>query len=110
MTRAILVPAGTRFAGTLITKAGAEMTAIVKILSFFVPLLFRGGDAQQKVQGATTSLLSAGAVSGAVMWLLGPGREWTVTLNAMELSAVGLGAAVLYEWARRSDPPAAPPQ
>lgn len=87
------------------------MAAFAKILSFFVPLLFRGaaGDAQQKVQGATTSVLSLGAIGGAIMWLLGPGREWTVTLNAMELSAVGLGAAVLYEWARRSEPPA-PPQ
>lgn len=87
------------------------LSAITKILSFFVPLLVGGGTTavKQKVQGATTSLLSVGAVSGAVMWLLGPGREWTVTLNAMELSAVGLGAAVLYEWARRSDPPAPPP-
>lgn len=81
---------------------------MLSILSFLAPLLFRGGGsggAQQIVQGATTSLLSLGAVSGAVMWLLGPGREWAITLNALELSAVALGAAVLYEWARRSDPP-----
>lgn len=87
------------------------MHVLAKVLSFFVPLLFRGaaGDAQQKVQGAATSVLSLGAAGAGVMWLLGPGREWTITLNAMELSAVGLGAAVLYEWARRSEPPA-PPQ
>lgn len=86
------------------------MGALAKVLSFLVPVVFRGGaGAKQYVQGATTSLLSLGAVSGAVMWLLGPGREWNITLNAMELSAVALGAAVVYEWARRSDPPA-PPQ
>lgn len=80
---------------------------MLNILSFLAPLLFRGsGSTQQMVQGATTSLLSLGAVSGAVMWLLGPGREWTIALNALELSGVALGAAVLYEWARRTDPPA----
>lgn len=81
------------------------MGLLGKILAFLLPLLFRGGDGTQKVQGAVTSAVNVGAVSAAVLWLFGPGREWTITLNALELSAVALLAAVLLEWFRRSDPP-----
>lgn len=57
------------------------MGAIVKVLAYLVPVLFRGaaGEGAQKAGAAGTSIVSVGAISGGVLWLLGPGREWTIT-------------------------------
>lgn len=67
---------------------------------------FLGGGAS-KAGGALSGVALMGSVAGAVVWLLGPGREWSITLNALELSGVGLGAALLLEWFRRLPPPGA---
>lgn len=45
--------------------------------------------------GAFNSLAFYSAAIGGVAWVFGPGREWHVTFNALELSAVGLAAAIL---------------
>ncbi len=66
--------------------------------------LFTGSNAS-KAGGALSGLTAIGAISGAVLWLLGPGREWSITLNALELSGIALGASVVLEWLRRSPPP-----
>ena len=82
------------------------LATVGKVLAFLLPLLFGPkGEGATKVQGAFNSILSSGAVGAAVLWILGPGRDWEITLNALELSGVVLGAVVLIEWARRSDPP-----
>lgn len=70
----------------------------------FIFGLFKGDNAA-KTGGVLSGLTALGAVSGAVLWLLGPGREWSITLNALELSGVALGAALALEWLRRSPPP-----
>lgn len=86
------------------------MGVLVKVLGFLVPVLFRGtgGEGAQKAAAAGTSIVSLGAMGAGAMWLLGPGREWTVTLNGLELTGVGLAVAVALEWARRSEPPGPP--
>lgn len=70
----------------------------------FIAGLFKGDNAA-KTGGLLSGVTAFGAVSGAVLWLFGPGREWSITLNALELSGVALGAAVALEWLRRSNPP-----
>lgn len=72
---------------------------ITKILS----LLF--GTAATKTVGAVSSLAALGSVVGVVAWIFGPGKEWSVTLNALELSAVAMAGAFVVEWARRVTPP-----
>lgn len=63
------------------------------------------GEGASKAGGALSGIALMGSVAGAVAWLFGPGREWSITLNALELSGVALGAAVLLEWFRRMPPP-----
>lgn len=63
------------------------------------------GQGATKATGAISGLTAVAAVAGSVMWLFGPGREWHISLNALELSGVALGASVLLEWARRAPPP-----
>ena len=75
----------------------------MNILNFFLGLF--GSSVGSRVGGAVSALTTVGAVSGAVLWLFGPGREWTITLNALELSGVALGASLLLEWFRRMPPP-----
>ena len=78
----------------------------MSILNFFLGLF--GNSVGSRVGGAVGALTAVGAVGGAVLWLFGPGREWTITLNALELSGVALGASVLLEWFRRMPPPGNP--
>ena len=66
--------------------------------------LFKGDNAS-KTGGVLSGITAFGAVSGMVLWLFGPGREWSITLNALELSGVALGASIALEWLRRSQPP-----
>lgn len=70
----------------------------------FIFGLFKGDNAS-KTGGVLSGITALGAVSGSVLWLFGPGREWSITLNALELSGVALGASVALEWLRRSQPP-----
>lgn len=63
------------------------------------------GDGASKAGGALSGVALMGSVAGTVAWLFGPGREWSITLNALELSGVGLGASLLLEWFRRMTPP-----
>jgi len=79
----------------------ATLFGVVSKASSLLP----GGDAATKATGALSHLSTLGAIAGAVVWIMGPGREWTVTLNALELAAVGLAASFALEWARRSPPP-----
>lgn len=81
---------------------------LLKILSFVFGM-FSGGSGAQKVAGTLNGLTLLGAVSGAVVWLLGPGREWSITLNALELSGVVGVASLLLEYFRRMPPPDGPP-
>lgn len=80
------------------------MSLIAKLLGLLIAFLPKG-DTATKVAGNASSLATVGAAGGAVLWLLGPGREWTITLNALELSAIALGGAALLEWARQAPPP-----
>jgi hypothetical protein len=72
---------------------------IAKIFSFFI------GSASSKAAGGLSALTLIGSMAGAVLWLFGPGREWQITLNALELSGVALGASVVLEYFRRVPPP-----
>jgi hypothetical protein len=72
---------------------------IAKILSFLL------GSGASKAAGGLSTLTFIGSLAGAVLWLFGPGREWEITLNALELSGVALGASVVLEWLRRVPPP-----
>jgi hypothetical protein len=66
-------------------------------------LLF--GSAASRAGGVLSGLGLIGAIAAGVAWLLGPGREWTITLNALELSGVVLLGSALLEWMRRVPPP-----
>lgn len=76
----------------------------MSVLNFLLGLF--GSSVGSKLGGAASALTSIGALGGAVLWLFGPGRQWQITLNALELSGVALGASVLLEWFRRMPPPA----
>lgn len=65
------------------------------------------GETGNKTAGALGGIGTLGALAGAGLWLLGPGREWTITLNAMELGFVSLVVSMLLEWARNLPPPGA---
>lgn len=62
--------------------------------------LLTGGMAS-KVAGAVSGVGTVAALLGAVAWIFGPGREWQVTFNALELSGVVFGGSLAVEWARR---------
>ena len=66
------------------------------------------GSVASKAAGGLSGIGTIAAVGGMVVWLFGPGREWSVTLNALELSGVALGASLLIEWVRRMPPPGSP--
>jgi len=72
---------------------------IGKFLSFLL------GSGASKAAGGLSALTLLASLSGAVLWLFGPGREWQITLNALELSGVALGASVILEYFRRVPPP-----
>lgn len=76
----------------------------MNILNFLLGLF--GSSVGSKIGGAVSGITTVGALAGAGLWLFGPGREWQITLNALELSGVVLGGAVLLEWFRRMPPPA----
>ncbi len=76
------------------------------MIARLLPMLF--GGVASKAAGAAAGFGTLAAVVGAVAWLFGPGREWSITLNALELSGVALGASLLIEWVRRMPPPGAP--
>ena len=69
---------------------------------------FLKGDGATKAAGAFNGLALYGSIAGGALWLLGPGREWSITLNGLELSGVCLGAALLLEFVRRLPPPPPP--
>ena len=66
-------------------------------LKALLALLTLGG-AGSKGAGLLGTLGIVGAIVAGGMWLLGPGREVTLCLNLLELSAVALfgGALVLF--------------
>lgn len=68
--------------------------------------LFSGGSGT-KTAGMFSGLTALGGVLGGFLWLVGPGRDWQVTLNAMELGFVALAASIVMEWIRKLPPPAA---
>ncbi len=78
---------------------------IGKILSLLLGLLPGGNDAASRAGGAVSGLAVIAALGGGVAWLFGPGQEWSVTLNALELSAVALGGGIALEYFRRLPPP-----
>ena len=73
------------------------------MIAKIIAMLF--GGVASKAAGAAAGLGTLAAVVGAVAWLFGPGREWSIVLNALELSGVALGASLLIEWVRRMPPP-----
>lgn len=85
------------------------MPLLAKIFTGLIALLrvipMPQGDAGNKSAGALGGLGALGAIGGMGMWLLGPGREWHITLNAMELGFVALVVSMLIEWARNLPPP-----
>lgn len=76
---------------------------LTRLLTAITTALF--GQAAGRVGGAVSAAGTLAAIGGAAAWLLGPGREWTITLNALELSGVVLAGSALLEWARRVPPP-----
>lgn len=58
--------------------------------------------------GAFNSVAFYSAALGGLAWVFGPGREWHITFNALELSAVGLAAAILGALFLHLKPPGAP--
>jgi len=68
---------------------------IGKILSLLFGAFTSGHGATRAASAGAGLTMWAGAL-GAVAWFFGPGKEWEVTLNALELSAVlmagGFGA------------------
>ena len=87
------------------------MPLLAKIFSGLLALLrvipMPQGEAGNKAAGALNGVAALGAIGGAALWVLGPGREWQITLNALELSGITLGVVMLIEWAR-STPPGPP--
>lgn len=71
--------------------------------------VFAKGEGATKAAGIGNGLAFYGALAGAALWLFGPGREWQITLNALELSAVALGGSLALEIVRRLPPPSAAP-
>jgi hypothetical protein len=66
------------------------------------------GSNASKAGGALSGLSAMAAVVGIVAWFFGPGREWSITLNALELGFAVLAGSVLLEWFRRMPPPGSP--
>lgn len=83
------------------------ISAIVSLASLILSRVFKPADshAGTTIAGGVSGIATVGALGSGVLWLFGPGRDWSVTLNAMELSFVFLAGAVLVEFARRSPPP-----
>lgn len=75
---------------------------IGQILGFIFGM-FTKGEGSQKAVGVLNGLSLVGAVSGAVLWLIGPGREWTITLNALELAGALFVFSIILEKVRRMD-------
>lgn len=75
------------------------------VLSFLFGKFFEGAGAS-KAAGVGNGLAFYGAIGGGVLWILGPGREWSITLNALELSGVSLAISLALEYFRRLPPPA----
>lgn len=63
------------------------------------------GHAASGALRAVAAVGAVGSVIGAIAWIFGPGRDWHITLNALELSgAVAIGSVVVW-WALRLPPP-----
>lgn len=77
---------------------------MLKILGFIAGM-FTGGQGASKAAGIGNGIALFGAIGGGILWILGPGREWHITLNALELSGVVLIASLLLEWVRHMPPP-----
>lgn len=75
------------------------------IISGIISYFIGKGNISTKITGAVSGLGMISAVISAFIWLLGPGREWTITLNALELSGIVFTGAILIDLARKSPPP-----
>jgi hypothetical protein len=73
-------------------------------LSRLIALPMQTGEAGNKAAGALNGIGTLGAAGAAALWVLGPGREWQITLNALELSGITLAVVMLVEWARSTPP------
>lgn len=64
------------------------------------------GDTAYKAGGIFNgSIAVIGLLVGGGMWLFGPGREWTITMNGLELTGLIISGSVvvpvLLDWFRR---------
>jgi hypothetical protein len=88
---------------------------LAKIISLILGLL-TGGATQQGGTGATAaagafnSVAFYGAAAGFVAWLVGPGRDFTITLRGWEIWAVVLAAAFAGAMFLHIQPPKPPGQ
>lgn len=62
---------------------------------------FMKGEGATKAAGAANGVAFYGAIAGGAMWILGPGREWSITLNALELAGISLAVSLVLEYVRR---------
>jgi hypothetical protein len=64
-----------------------------------------GGRMGARLAGGLAKAGAVGAIIGVIAWFFGAGREWTITLNALELAGAVLACSALFDWARRLPPP-----
>lgn len=85
---------------------------ILQKLFFLIVGLFTARPTQEGgatgAAGAVNSLAFYSAIVAGLAWVFGPGREWQITFNALELSAVGLAAAILGALFLHLRPPGGP--
>lgn len=71
------------------------------------PLLnmFTSSGASKPAAVGNGMLFTLSLITGAIMWLFGPGREWIITLNALELCGVVIGGSYLLSYFHKLNPP-----
>lgn len=78
-------------------------------MGWLVSLLFGflkpGVPAATRAAGTFNGLAAWSAVVGGIVWLFGPGRVWSITLNGLEIVAVFAVGAIIGHILLNMSPP-----
>lgn len=75
------------------------------LFSLLFGFMRSGATPPTRAADAGAGLMVWSAIGGAVLWVVGPGRDWHITLNALELSAVLMAGGIVAFILLRMKPP-----
>lgn len=80
------------------------MGAILKIVGLVASLFTAGSTVTERAASGFNGIALIGGIVGILAWLFGPGKEFFVTLNALEMGFILLAGFVAGEILRRMEP------